>query len=120
MQNQNEGPPLYWSRSRKKEKRGYRSSFGRWPDINVVFVVDACRVHETGHLAFILVQLVVVVIHGGFGLFRYHVSIQVLPKPSYAFATEYTEDVSLLLCEFRGSFSTECCEVVSQKVRHAG
>lgn len=76
--------------------------------------------HETGHLAFILIQLIVIVVHGGFGLFRDQVSIQVLPKPGHSLATEYTEDVSLLLCELWGSFSAECGEIVSQEVRDAG
>lgn len=102
-----------------KEKRGYRSSFGRWPDVNIIFVIDAGCMHKPGHLALILVQFVVVIVHGGFGLFGYHVSIQVLPEPGHAFTTEDTENVSLLLCEFRWSFSAECGEVISQKVRDA-
>lgn len=106
-------------RSKKEEKRGYRSSFGGWPDVNVFFVIDARCMHEPSHLAFILVQFIVVVVHGGFGLFGDHVSIQVFPEPSHTFTTENTEHVSLLLRELRWSFSAERGEIISQKVRDA-
>lgn len=100
--------------------RGYRESFGRWSDINVILIIDASRMHKTGHLAFVLVQFIIIVVHGGFGLFRYHVSIQVLPESGYSLTTEHAKDISLLLCELWGGFSAERGEIVLQKVRHAG
>lgn len=75
--------------------------------------------HQSGHLALIFVQLFVVIVHGGLRLLshRSDVAIQVFAESGHTFATEDTENVSLLLCELWWSFSAESSEVVFQKIR---
>lgn len=105
----------------QKERGGVSYSIMKRPDVDIVFVIDACGVHQSGHLALVFVQFFVVIVHGGLGLFGHRrcISIQVFSKPSHTIAAEYTEDISLLLCKLWWGFSAEGSEVLSQKFRDA-
>ena len=76
--------------------------------VDVVVVTDACRMHQTSHLALIFVQFFVVIVHGGLFLELLRFLVQIVTKPIYAIATEDAEHVSLLLSEFWRCFPTEC------------
>lgn len=97
----------------KKESRGYQS----WEcfDIDVVFVVDARSIHKTGHLTRIFVQLVIVIVHGGFGF----ISVQEVPELGYTIPTEDTKYISLLLCKLRWGFSAKLSEGRAQELRNS-
>lgn len=95
----------------KKESRGYQS----WKcfDIDVIFVVDARSIHKSGHLTRIFVQLVIVIIHGGFGF----ISVQEVPELGHTVPTEHTEYISLLLRKLRWGFSAKLSEGRVQELR---
>jgi hypothetical protein len=106
-------PPVSWVENCRK-REGYRISFVGRPDIDIIFVIEVRRMHQSGHLALVFVQFFVVIVHGGLRLFshRADVSIQVFAEPGHALATEDAEDVSLLLCELWWGFPAECSKVV--------
>lgn len=78
--------------------------------------------HQASHLALVLVQFFVIVIHGSLVHFRGRGggSVQVVAELLDAVTTEYTEHLSLLMREFRRCLATEFGELVPQEFLHSG
>lgn len=91
-------------------------------DVHVVLVVDASGVHEASRLPHVFVQFLVIVVHGGLGLFqmRSEISVQILAEPGDALATEDAENIALLGSKLGRGFSAKRGEVIAQECRYAG
>lgn len=91
-------------------------------DIDIVFVVYDCRVHQASHLTFVLIQLFVIIIHCSFGHFTGGVrtAIQVVPKSIDAFTAKDTKHFSLLLSKLRRCFAAELGDSRIQESLHPG
>lgn len=91
-------------------------------DIDIVFVVYDCRMHQASHLTFVLVQLFVIVIHGSFGHFAGGVRtvIQVVSKSIDTFTAKDTKHFALLLGKLRRCFAAEPGDFRNQESLHTG
>jgi hypothetical protein len=78
-----------------------------------VIVIYGCCIHKTGHMAFIFIELFIVIIHSCLRLLveRQRASIEEIPKLANTVTTENAEDVTLLGGKLWRSVTAECSEV---------
>lgn len=79
--------------------------------VNKILIVDARGIHQAGHLALVVVQLIVVVVHRCLRVLADgpRGAVEEVAQPAYAIAAEDAEDFALRRCELWRCFAAKGC-----------
>ena len=83
----------------------------RMAHINKILIVNARGIHQARHLALIVVQLVIVIVHRGLGVLADGTrgAVEKVAQSAHALAAEDAEDFTLRWCELWRCFAAESC-----------
>ena len=78
-------------------------------DVNIVVIVNRRRMHQARHLALLLIQLFVIVVHGRFGQVarRLHNSVEKIAQPMDPVPAKDAEYLPLLVRKLGGRLAAE-------------
>jgi hypothetical protein len=76
----------------------------------LVIVIDSGCIHKTGHMAFIFIELIIIIIHSCFRLLV-ETSVKEIPKLTNTVTAENAEDVPLLGGKLWRSITAEYSEI---------
>lgn len=76
-----------------------------------VIVMNASSIHKSGHLAFVLIELIRIIVHSP--LLIISRPVKKISQVGHAVTAKNTEDITLLWCEFGRCLTAESGKVFS-------
>lgn len=87
-----------------------------------ILIVNARGIHQARHLTLVVLQLVIIVVHRGLGVFADGTrgAVEKVAQSAHTLAAEDTENFALRGCELWRCFAAEGCQVFAKESGDAG